>query len=579
MTSTTGHGTWMLVAIAATLLAGGCGASNGSSDTMAVTPEETTPDVDRPIEESDLYKIAGDLLYVQNPTTGLNVIDVGNPDDPVVVGRLDELTGVGGELYVQEDGRVLVVFKESDPACQLPPEMGSFMIATTSQLSVVLEASTAEPKIAGTYCMPGNMVSSRIVGDILYIVTTYTAFSDSRTWLFSVDVSDPYNIELVDYRVLEGEGYEIHVTERTIYIAQQTTDDPEFWDSGTWVRYIDITDAEGVMQERGDIAVSGMPMGRFHMDEYGSTFRIVTFSGRWSGTNLHVIDVSDPDDLRVTGSINYLAPDEDLHATRFVGDMAYIVTYEPVILNTDPLWVVSLADPAHPTLLGRLEIPGWSDYIFPRGDQLLAVGRGDRGARVAASLFDVSDPTRSAERRRVEFGSEEAPSEANTDFRGVRIVESGVLGDTPFLAVPWTNNQWTSGSCQPSHFLQLVDILDDDLDLRGAAAQDGLIRRAVPIGNRLYAITDRSVAAVNVADRDVPYNAVSMEVGDPSAPDLCTSNDFSIDPDVWTDDDTGYSYFPFGCSLADTRAAGTGALPIAMALAALALAALSMRRR
>lgn len=582
MTTTTNHRRNGLTTLLMALLlvsptVPGCGASGKADDTASIPDEQTQPDQTRQIEESDLYKLVDDHLYVQNPSTGLNVIDVSNPDNPIRVSRL-EVTGQAGELYVQ-DNRVIILFEESEPACQLPPEMGGWMISTTSQVAAVLSATTENPKLAGTYCMPGRIVSSRIVGDILYIVTSYSAFGDARTWLFSVDVSDPYAMQMVDFRVLEGEGFEIHVTKRTIYIAQQTTDDPMFWDSGTHIRYIDISDAEGVMQERGHIAVEGLPMGRFHMDEYGSTFRIVTFSGRWAGSNLHVIDTSDPDHLQVIGSINYLAPDEDLHATRFVDDMVYIVTYEPVILNTDPLWVISLADPTNPTLLGHLEIPGWSDYVFPRGDLLLAVGRGDRGARVAASLFDVSDPTRPAELRRLEFGSDEATSEANTDFRGVRIMEAGEMSDTPMMAVPYTDNVWTTGSCHPSHYLQLIDILEDDLELRGKVAQEGLIRRAVPIEDRLYAITDRRVAAIDVSDRDMPYNRVTLEVGDPDQPDQCTSTDVWIDPEPW-EDDTAFTYFPFGCSVTGTPGA-TSATPVALplALAALGLLALALRRR
>ena len=48
------------------------------------------------------------------------------------------------------------------------------------------------------------------------------------------------------------------------------------------------------------------------------------------------------------GSLTGIAPSEELHATRFEGDRAYVVTYEPVIRQTDPLWVVSLTEPQAP---------------------------------------------------------------------------------------------------------------------------------------------------------------------------------------------------------------------------------------
>src|SRR5262249_31093862 len=161
-------------------------------------------------------------------------------------------------------------------------------------------------------------------------------------------------------------------------------------------------------------------------------FRIVTFTNRDEGSNVYTIDATDLSKLTVLGSLEGLAPGEDLHATRFVGDRVFVVTYEqPVItvfvssgglpglgtlglglgvasLLLDPLWVVSLSDPKKPTVIGHLKVPGWSDYVFPRGDRLLAVGRGNLGARVAVSLYDIADLSHPTELKRVEFGVPQA---------------------------------------------------------------------------------------------------------------------------------------------------------------------------
>jgi hypothetical protein len=95
-------------------------------------------------------------------------------------------------------------------------------------------------------------------------------------------------------------------------------------------------------------------------------------------------------------------PDEELYGTRFVGDRLYVVTFQ----NIDPLYVIDLADPAAPRILGELELPGFSEYLHPLADGLLlgigmdaspATGWGDgrfawfQGLQIA--LFDVSDPS------------------------------------------------------------------------------------------------------------------------------------------------------------------------------------------
>ena len=39
--------------------------------------------------------------------------------------------------------------------------------------------------------------------------------------------------------------------------------------------------------------------------------------------------------------------------------------------QTDPLYVIDLADPTNPVVTGELKIPGYSAYLHPVGDGLL----------------------------------------------------------------------------------------------------------------------------------------------------------------------------------------------------------------
>ena len=52
--------------------------------------------------------------------------------------------------------------------------------------------------------------------------------------------------------------------------------------------------------------------------------------------------------LSVIGDTGPIAPGEQLYSTRYVGDKAYVVTWHV----TDPLFVIDLANPSHPTILG-----------------------------------------------------------------------------------------------------------------------------------------------------------------------------------------------------------------------------------
>ncbi|QYG94571.1 hypothetical protein HC251_20465 [Iamia sp. SCSIO 61187] len=99
-------------------------------------------------------------------------------------------------------------------------------------------------------------------------------------------------------------------------------------------------------------------------------------------------------------------PGETLHGVRFAGTTAYAVTF----LQTDPFYVVDLADPSAPQVLGEVELPGFSSYLHPLGGGLV-VGFGPGGdGRAAAKLFDVSDPTAPAVVGELVLGDESAVS-------------------------------------------------------------------------------------------------------------------------------------------------------------------------
>ena len=81
----------------------------------------------------------------------------------------------------------------------------------------------------------------------------------------------------------------------------------------------------------------------------------------------------DSPELIPLGHIGEIAPDERIWSARFVGDRAYLVTFETI----DPLWVIDLSDPTNPTILGELEVPGVSTYIHPVDENtLLTIGIG-----------------------------------------------------------------------------------------------------------------------------------------------------------------------------------------------------------
>jgi uncharacterized secreted protein with C-terminal beta-propeller domain len=101
--------------------------------------------------------------------------------------------------------------------------------------------------------------------------------------------------------------------------------------------------------------------------------------------------------LTIVGKLEGLAPGESIYSARFLGKRCYVVTFKKV----DPLFVISLEDPTSPTVLGKLKIPGYSDYLHPYDENhLIGIGKeaveaeqGDfawyQGVKV--SIFDVTN--------------------------------------------------------------------------------------------------------------------------------------------------------------------------------------------
>ncbi|MFI1377941.1 beta-propeller domain-containing protein [Embleya sp. NPDC020886] len=107
------------------------------------------------------------------------------------------------------------------------------------------------------------------------------------------------------------------------------------------------------------------------------------------------------DRLTPIGRVGGLGRTERIMAVRFVGPLAYVVTFR----QTDPLYTLDLSDPRNPRTVGELKINGYSAYLHPIADgRLIGVGQdatdGGRRLGTQVSLFDVStlaDPTRIAQ--------------------------------------------------------------------------------------------------------------------------------------------------------------------------------------
>ncbi|MEC7957257.1 MAG: beta-propeller domain-containing protein [Pseudomonadota bacterium] len=158
-------------------------------------------------------------------------------------------------------------------------------------------------------------------------------------------------------------------------------------------------------------------------------------------------------------------PNEDLYGVRFVGNRAYLVTFE----RTDPLYTIDLADPTDPYIVGELEVTGFSNFLHPVSDDLLlGLGR-SADNRVKLELFDVSDFAAPVSRGVLTLGAD--LSWAYTAAEYDRHAFSYLVGDaTDRLAIPLSGYVPTDANGWVAR-LQLIEVCDK-AEADGAALMD-----------------------------------------------------------------------------------------------------------
>lgn len=571
----------LITALLAALLAAplaGCGGASDSGTTPGVAPPTTAPVEPLVIEESDIVKKVGDRLYVQNPTRGLAVVDIADPRAPRLLGQ-GGVKGRAGELYLRGQ-LALVLLDEPSAACE-ELRVGELGWTPGGELALVDVSIPSAPRIQGRYCLPGAIAQSRLLGDFLYLVTSDKASGGSV--VYSVDLRDPQKLVLAGKLQLVGDGREIHMTQTMLYVASKVSADCSSgwcdYQQGTKVSLVQLSAQTGAIRARGSVVVPGEPQGRFHMSARGDHFRIVTYDKSARHSLLSVIATAEADAPRVVAKLA-VGGNEQLYATRFVGHRAYIVTFR----RTDPLWVIDLEVPDKPTLLGELHVPGWSDFLFPRGDdRLLAVGRGDNGRGLGVSLFDVSDPRNPRAIQQLTFGARgwsgggETYSEANVDHRAVSVFDSELPGGAPLLVVPYSTpvDQY-SKSCRVEHRVQLIDVNRDSLHIRGELTQRGAVRRSLVHKTTLLTISDVELSSSDVSLRDRPRQQATLELGSAANADASTTLRCYQEDYYGMHDE---HYYPFMCSLPRSGETNLGAVPISLLLLGALLTLRAWRRR
>lgn len=449
------------------------------------------------VQEADIVKTDGRYIYaVSGSYIYIAAADDGNL---TIVSRLERTKTHAGEkqnersvaaafeLYIT-DNRLILLEKETtytdeagkdayDDAWRGPLD-GSAHVSGGRQ-SVCAEiydmTDRTNPVLMKRLGQSGRYLSSRMVGDILYVTTvhsvnrdikksdpaTYTPYlyTDAReqTALAAADITIVPNPKTSSYIVVTGadtQKPENHISSKAVLgsgknlyanadmmvIAVSASSETDGVVSAN-TTLLKFTMDRGFVSFAASGTVPGTVLNQFSMDVYNGCFRIVTTEDRYRIYNdsnsavdsamqsetgrinhLYVLD----EQMRVVGKIEDVAPGERVYSVRFDGKIGYFVTFRQV----DPLFAVDLKDPQSPQILSALKIPGFSEYLHPYGQGLLlGIGK-DADPNTGAvggmklSMFDVSDPADVSEIHTYLLGMQYSWSEASYNHKAILVNQS-----------------------------------------------------------------------------------------------------------------------------------------------------------
>ena len=364
------------------------------------------------VDEADIVKTDGKYIYYVNTKREVVILEAKD-------GKAKKLSTIGSsgvENYIHD------IYLKGDKLITIGKFYRNDSDESASGIVVYDISDRSAPEFLYDFSQTGEILSSRMVGDYVYLVTNDWVYkgkhnmpmcgsSDNLSTMKAGDiccVPEPHSTSYIVLSAIDvsagkqgksrtkailGASEEIYCNDHNLYAISAE------YDRDTYTYYTRIVRAslDGVnIRFNGTGRVRGYAINQFAMDESDGYFRIATTSERdgMDVNNLYVLDSG----LREAGKVTGFARNESIKAVRYFGSKAYVITYEAI----DPLFIIDLSDPAAPAIEGEVMIDGFSTLLVPVSEgRLLGIGHatGDNGyggeydSGLKIVLFDISDPS------------------------------------------------------------------------------------------------------------------------------------------------------------------------------------------
>jgi inhibitor of cysteine peptidase len=420
------------------------------------------------VDEADIIKTDGEYIYLL--AKNKLIIAKAYPGEDAKILYEESLGQFSPqELFIHQDRLLIFGYanykqsKELGDIKEITPYKKNFHATAVKLFDI---SDKEDPELLRTVDFEGNYLTSRKINDKVYFVINnhisyynsdpeiceevvpryrednnepqpiskctdigYVDEVEARNFLTLATISMTDENQEIEKETILGNGQSVYASLNSIYIAQsqrvygfdKLTEESK---EKTIVTKFNLNKGKINYIATGEIP--GRILNQFSMDEHENHFRIATTKGNvWgekkSSNNVYVLNSK----MRTVGELEDLAPGERIYSVRFMGDRGYVVTFKKV----DPLFVIDLANPNNPTVLGKLKIPGYSDYLHPYDENhIIGIGKDTVEAEenlknqrdldfawyqgIKMAIFDVSNVENPIELHKIVIGDRGTNSEA-----------------------------------------------------------------------------------------------------------------------------------------------------------------------
>lgn len=373
------------------------------------------------VDEADIVKTDGKYIYAAS-NSSVSVFPA-EPEKLEEIAKINEESRYIEEFYIS--GNDLITISSENVH-----ENNYYKIV--SYLSVYDVSDINNIFLKDSFCQDGSYISSRLVDNMVYLVSSAYAGDDnylpcygksestpdepklktipaediymvqnpsetSFTIVSSIDINE--SAQPTATKAILGSADEIYCNTEHLYITAESysinpirsfiedisyeLDWNYYYTTSSYKTQVIKIDLNSDIDFVGSATVDGYIKNQYSLDEYEDNLRIATTSENGNGkdiNNLYVLNA----EMKQIGSVTGFANNESIKAVRYLNDTAYVITYE----QTDPLFIIDLTDPTSPNITGEAKITGFSTMLVPVDENTL-LGIGYNTEAIEDDVFDM----------------------------------------------------------------------------------------------------------------------------------------------------------------------------------------------